>query len=143
MWIPLVVLALLATIGGFVGISPAFTGGKHGGGKLNIVNWLNPIIWSPATHEFGGEAESGSQTAATRSGPNARVSSGLTPHEAASDSAYVPSSFNLPHAIESKLGSETATEWLFIILSLLVAVIGIGLGLLFYVKDTSLPDLWA
>jgi NADH-quinone oxidoreductase subunit L len=139
MWIPLVVLALLATIGGFVGISPAFTGGKHVGGRLNIVNWLNPIIWSPATHEFGGEAESGSQTAATHTESNARVSSGLTPHEAASDSA----SFNLAHAVESKLGSETATEWLFIILSLLVAGIGIGLGLLFYVKDTSLPDLWA
>ena len=39
MWVPLVVLAVLATIGGFVGISPAFTGGKHLGGRLNIVNF--------------------------------------------------------------------------------------------------------
>src|SRR6266702_7019456 len=38
MWVPLVVLAIFATIGGFVGISTAFTGGKEIGGKLNIVN---------------------------------------------------------------------------------------------------------
>ena len=30
--------AVLATIGGFVGISPAFAGGQHVGGRLNIVN---------------------------------------------------------------------------------------------------------
>src|SRR5918911_984728 len=47
MWIPLVALAVLATIGGFLGISPAFTGGSHVGGKLNIVNWLEPVIWTP------------------------------------------------------------------------------------------------
>jgi len=31
----------------------------------------------------------------------------------------------------------------FIIISVLVAGLGIGLGFLFYVKDTSLPDIWA
>jgi NADH-quinone oxidoreductase subunit L len=56
---------------------------------------------------------------------------------------YGKRGFNLAHAAEGKLGSETATEWLFIIISLAVAGIGIGLGLLFYVKDTRLPDLWA
>ncbi|HYM99562.1 MAG TPA: NADH-quinone oxidoreductase subunit L, partial [Aestuariivirgaceae bacterium] len=35
MWVPLAVLAILATIGGFIGISTAFTGGKHVGGKMN------------------------------------------------------------------------------------------------------------
>jgi NADH-quinone oxidoreductase subunit L len=39
--------------------------------------------------------------------------------------------------------SETATEWVFIVISLLVAGLGIGLGFLFYVKDTRLPDIWA
>jgi len=53
------------------------------------------------------------------------------------------SGFNLAHAVESKLGSETATEWVFILLSLIVAGIGIGLGFLFYIKDTRLPDIWA
>src|SRR6266404_3663842 len=57
MWVPLVVLAILATVGGFVGISTAFTGGKEVGGKLNIVTWLSPVIWNPATKAFGAEAE--------------------------------------------------------------------------------------
>src|ERR1051326_3521246 len=51
MWVPLVVLAVLATLGGFLGIGPAFrfvTGSEHPGGKLNIVTWLSPVIWSPA-----------------------------------------------------------------------------------------------
>src|SRR5687768_6695115 len=55
MWMPLAVLAALAAVGGFVGISPAFAGGAHVGGRLNIVNWLDPIIWNPATGRFGKE----------------------------------------------------------------------------------------
>ena len=48
MWVPLVALAVLATIGGFVGVGPAFkflSGSDHPGGRLNIVNYLDPIIW--------------------------------------------------------------------------------------------------
>src|SRR5688572_28023715 len=55
MWMPLVVLAVLATFGGLVGIGPAFewaTGSKHPGGNLNISNWLAPIVWNPQTGEF-------------------------------------------------------------------------------------------
>ncbi len=51
--------------------------------------------------------------------------------------------FNLAEAAEKKLGGETATEWLFIIISLAVAGLGMGLGYLFYVKDPRLPDAWA
>ena len=56
MWVPLAVLAVLAVIGGFVGIGPAFrtvTGTEHPGGRLNIVRWLDPIVWNPVTREFG------------------------------------------------------------------------------------------
>ena len=54
MWVPLAVLAVLATIGGFVGISTSLhSEAEHAGGRLNIVNLLNPIIWNPATREFG------------------------------------------------------------------------------------------
>src|SRR5207248_8200877 len=58
MWVPLVVLAIFATIGGFVGISTAFTGGKEVGGRMNIVTWLNPVIWNSSTGQFG-KAEEG------------------------------------------------------------------------------------
>ncbi|HKQ51780.1 MAG TPA: NADH-quinone oxidoreductase subunit L, partial [Pyrinomonadaceae bacterium] len=57
MWVPLAVLAVLATVGGLIGIGPAFTGGGHAGGRVNIVNWLEPVIWNPQTRGFGREHE--------------------------------------------------------------------------------------
>jgi NADH-quinone oxidoreductase subunit L len=136
MWVPLVVLAILATVGGFVGISTAFTGGKEVGGKLNIVTWLNPVVWNPSTKAFGAEPEVAPAAEPRRPVVLLNI---LGPTEG--DLPY--RDFNLARAVESKLGSETATEWVFIIISLIVAGIGIGLGLLFYVKDTRLADVWA
>jgi NADH-quinone oxidoreductase subunit L len=137
MWVPLVVLAVLATIGGFVGISTAFTGGTHVGGRMNIVNWLEPVIWDPATKAFHrNETLTAAEEAKNAETPRtAEVRFGiLESHD---------NGFNLAHAVESKLGSETATEWVFIIISLLVAGAGIGLGLLFYLKQPQLADIWA
>src|SRR5437660_4691405 len=91
MWVPLVVLAILATVGGLVGISTAFTGGKHVGGKLNIVNWMEPIIWNPATKTFGGEGPASETAAATR------------PQTAATETE---TGFNLARSVEAKVGSE-------------------------------------
>jgi NADH-quinone oxidoreductase subunit L len=132
MWVPLAVLAVLAVIGGFVGISTAFTGGKHIGGRMNIVTWLNPVIWNPQTKEFNKpEGEAATETARSEAGEGGTVS------------AYGDTGFNLAHAVEGKVHSETATEWVFIIISLLAAGLGMFLGWLFYVKDTRLPDIWA
>jgi len=131
MWIPLVVLAILATVGGFVGISTAFTGGKHVGGKMNIVNWLEPVIWNPSTKTFAAELEAE---------PVKKTSeSNLQEPETAPHAE----GFNLAHAIEEKLHSETLTEWVFIIISLVVAGLGMFLGYLFYIKNPKLPDTWA
>jgi NADH-quinone oxidoreductase subunit L len=136
MWVPLVVLAILATVGGFIGISTAFTGGKHVGGRMNIVNWLEPVIWNPQTKSFHrNEPLSAVEEAKIAETPHTSELRIIAPEES--------KGFNLAHAIESKLGSETATEWVFIIISVIVAGIGIGLGFLFYIKDTSLPDIWA
>jgi NADH-quinone oxidoreductase subunit L len=118
MWIPLVVLAVFAAISGSVGISKAFTGGKHVGGQLNIVNYLEPVIW---------------QAAGEHGQKNIKIEEQSTKHE------Y----FNLAHTIEEQLHSHTATEFVFIIVSLIVAFAGIGLGYLFYVKKPRLPDMLA
>ena len=134
MWVPLAVLAILATVGGFIGISTAFTGGKHVGGKMNIVNWMDPIIWNPSTGQFGSQ-----EVVETYGRPITEVG----PTDAEHYAEHAGPGFNIAHAVENKLGSETATEWVFIIISLLVAGIGMGLGFLFYVKDTRLPDVWA
>ncbi len=154
MWIPLVALAVLATIGGFVGVGPAWkfiTRTEHPGKRMNIVNFMDPIIWNPSTREFGKGGE-GSKQEAVGSGQEAGGRAISSPEAASAEARsggaenpapYGKTGFNLAHAAAGKLGSETATEWLFIIISLLAAGIGIGLGWLFYVKDTRLPDLWA
>jgi NADH-quinone oxidoreductase subunit L len=120
MWVPLVVLAIFATIGGLVGIGPAFkpiTGSEHAGGKLNIVNWLNPIIWNAETGEFN-IPEAGEHAAVAEHGSVAE-------HAAPAEHEHL------------------GTEWLFIGISIAVAGIGMALGWLFYLKQPSLPDIWA
>jgi len=143
MWVPLAVLAVLATIGGFIGISTAFTGGKHVGGRMNIVNFLDPIIWNPTTHYFGTHeiVDSYGKPLEHIETRLELATQELEPVE--TPPPYVHEGFNLANAVESRLHSETATEWVFILISLLVAGLGIGLGFLFYVKDTRLPDIWA
>ena len=133
MWVPLAVLAVLAVVGGFIGISPAFTGGAHIGGRANIVNWLQPVIWNPQ------------ERAAERGGASEHNAPAQEGHEAAEGAVapYGDTGFNLAHSAEHALGSERAAEWLFIIISLVVAGIGMGLGWLFYIKDTRLPNVWA
>ena len=141
MWVPLAVLAVLAVVGGFVGIGPAFspiTGSHHPGGKLNIVQWLNPIVWDPVTKDF--KSPEGAQhgtPAEEASAPATEVAHG----EAASP--YGHTGYNLAHSVEQSLHSELMTEWLFIVISLAVAALGIFLGWLFYVKNPRLPDTWA
>jgi NADH-quinone oxidoreductase subunit L len=151
MWVPLAVLAVLAVVGGFVGISGAFTGGKHVGGRMNIVNWLEPVIWNPQTRDFnkpfdaagagGGHAEAKSNDAALLAStePTAPGEAG----KPATAAPYGDTGFNLGHAVEEKFHSHTIAEWVFIIISLIVAGFGIFLGWLFYVKNPRLPDVWA
>jgi NADH-quinone oxidoreductase subunit L len=182
MWIPLAVLAVLSIVGGLVGIGPAFkalTGSEHPGGRLHIVNWLDPVIWNPSTHRFGtshageGKAEKAAgEREATETGSPLLASNGVlvaqheatttqsdaathgaTParseaggHAPAAGDAHSPygnTGFNLAHEAEHALGSHGAAEWLFIIISLVAAGLGIFLGWLFYVKSPHLADVWA
>jgi NADH-quinone oxidoreductase subunit L len=140
MWVPLVVLAIFATVGGFVGISTAFTGGKHVGGKLNIVNWMEPIIWNPSTKSFGSESAEAKPETFTAYAPLSAINEEA---QAKREGEEAHSGFNLAHAIEEKVHNETVTEWVFIIISLLVAGLGMFLGYLFYLKNPKLPDVWA
>ncbi|MCA1593660.1 MAG: NADH-quinone oxidoreductase subunit L [Acidobacteria bacterium] len=167
MWMPLAVLALLAIVGGFVGISPAFTGGAHVGGRLNIVNWLDPVIWNPATGEFGKEhagavaehaedlrkkMEAGALIASNS--PEATGEAAHVVHDAplparseaehgAVAQRYGDTGFNLAHAVEHKLGSHWLAEVFFIVVSLVAAGLGMLLGFLFYVWRPHLPGVWA
>jgi NADH:ubiquinone oxidoreductase subunit 5 (subunit L)/multisubunit Na+/H+ antiporter MnhA subunit len=151
MWVPLAALAVLAVVGGLVGISPAFAGGQHIGGRLNIVNWLEPVIWNPSTGRFGEETSEetakGEEHAPLPTTTEAGAMEEHGQHEGAAKATttgpYGDTGFNLAHAAEKSLGSHTAAEWLFIIISLVVASLGIALGWLFYVKNPRLPAVWA
>jgi NADH-quinone oxidoreductase subunit L len=147
MWVPLAVLAVLATIGGFVGIGPAFrtvTGSEHPGGRMNISNWLNPIIWNPVTREFNvphGDSGHGTAPAETAHAETAAPTAEAGHGTAAA--VYGDTGFNLAHSVEGATHSELATEWIFIIISLVVAGIGMLLGGLFYVWRPALAGIWA
>jgi len=143
MWVPLAVLAVLATIGGLVGIGPAFTGGGHPGGNLNIVNWLKPVIWNPATGEFNTPEGAGHEAPATAAGEHAEPVAEATSHGAAATTVYGDTGFNLAHAVEGATHDHLLTERLFVIISLIVAGVGILLGFLFYIWRPYLPDIWA
>ena len=146
MWVPLAVLAVLAVIGGLVGIGPAFkplTGSEHPGGRLHIVNWLNPIIWNPVTREFNAPEGGGHEAAAPATEPAHAAPVAEGAHGETGASVYGNTGFNLAHAVENVTHSHLATEWLFIIISLVVAGIGMLLGGLFYVWRPQLPGIWA
>jgi NADH-quinone oxidoreductase subunit L len=106
MWVPLAVLAVLAVIGGLVGIGPAFrgvTGSEHPGGRLHIVNWLNPIIWNPVTREFN--APEGAHDAGHEAAPVAETAAAPAEgaaHGEAGASVYGDTGFNLAHSVESR-----------------------------------------
>ena len=149
MWVPLAVLAVLAVVGGFIGISPAFTGGKHVGGRLNIVTWLEPVIWNPQTGAYDrgqeGHAKGPENSSAllASSEPAAPAEAGHGEGEGKGAALpYGDTGFNLAHAAENSLG-HTGAEFLFIVISLVAAALGILLGLLFYVWRPGLPDAWA
>ncbi len=146
MWVPLAVLALFATVGGLVGVSAAFTGGQHVGGRMNIVNFLDPIIWNPTTRFFGSHEVVDSYGRHPEFAETHAVATVLTTeplHVESPPPPYGEEGFNLAHSVEAAVHSETLTEWVFIIISLLVAGLGIGLGWLFYVKNPRLPEIWA
>jgi NADH-quinone oxidoreductase subunit L len=148
MWVPLVALAILATIGGFVGIGPAFKylfGSEHPGGNLNIVNFMVPVIWNPMTRTFGGgePAQAVSHEASVAATNAASTAEGDQPAASEQASPYGRSGYNLAHAVTNGIGSHTLTEWVFIVISLVVAGIGMLLGGLFYVWRPALPEVWA
>ncbi len=139
MWLPLLVLAVLATLGGFVGISSVVTGGTHAGGRANIATWLEPVIWNPQTREFGAphtQPEPGAQPL-MESGDHASLET------ARAISPYDKGTHNLASVIESIFGSRARAEQLLMLISLAVAFFGIGMGALFYVKQPKLPNVWA
>src|SRR5215216_6193899 len=120
MTLPLVVLAIFSAFVGLVGVPAALTGGAN----LNAFEkWLEPVI--------------------------------VDVHHAPSHSEMAPGATSTAAPAESHAASEAVTthaeatheihpeEYMLMLLSILIAVGGIYLGRLFYLKRPDLPTAWA
>jgi len=119
MTLPLIVLAVGSLVVGWFGLPAAF--GSH----LNAFeSWLEPVIAKVHTEpQAHGESAAGEVSHATNP-----------------ESVTVPARESA-HAEAEHEGSK-GTEWLLMIVSLIVAGSGMALGYLFYVKNTDLPKVW-
>ncbi|MFN2452960.1 MAG: NADH-quinone oxidoreductase subunit L [Pyrinomonadaceae bacterium] len=138
MLIPLFVLASLAVVGGFVGLGSSTAGGAHIGGRMNILNWLDPIIWNARTGGFGktnSEIEAGGSVVSDTARASGAHTTQLSP--------YGNTTFSVARFVERTFGNRFSAEWIFILLSLAAAITGIGAGMIFYVKPSQLPQMWA
>ncbi|HEV7842370.1 MAG TPA: hypothetical protein VGO69_01675, partial [Pyrinomonadaceae bacterium] len=125
--------------------------------RLNIVNWLEPVIWNPTTGGFGKETAedvakgegkgaplpTASEPAAAQGKRAADEGLATVTEESEAPTPYGDNRFNLAHAVETSLGSHAAAEWFFIVVSLVVAGFGILSGFLFYVWRPNLAGIWA
>jgi len=105
MTVPLMILAFLSVIGGYVGVPHVLGGANH------VHEFLAPVL--------GGGAEPGKAHAGITLISQAWASSGVTG------------------------GHSAALELLMMAVSVIIALIGIGIAYLFYVKNPALPKLLA
>jgi NADH-quinone oxidoreductase subunit L len=125
MTLPLIVLAIGSVVVGWVGLP--------GGAKVNLFErWLEPVIVdvnrAPAPRFHAAEAAPGANPVTTPGETRAAESSTALVEEAHGEAAHEGLS---------------STELLLMVLSLAIAVGGIYLGRLFYVKQPDLPKAWA
>ncbi len=110
---------------------------RTSGGRLNIVNWLDPIIWNPETREFGKEQLAAAKHTApaahgeTHAAPNTQTEATLNaPLRQLTATCIQPR----PRRRERSSAVTLAAEWIFIVISLVVAGIGMVSAYLFYVR---------
>jgi len=128
MTLPLIVLAIFSAGAGFVGIPRAIT--ALGGSKANfhvLERWLAPVIVDPNQRYVPLPGETGASEPASEAGATAV-------NEARTEGV----------AAEGGTGHEpvSSVEYLLMLLSLAIAIGGIYMGRLFYLKDLSLPRIW-
>jgi len=122
MWIPLVILAILSVVGGYVGVSPALSSlvGVHAENRFE--HFLEPAIAKVGGHEVA--VQTGAQPAVAAQAEHAASSAQTESHGAAASAAKTTAPREAAH--------DTRTELTFTIISTLVAIIGLLLGWLIF-----------
>ncbi len=118
MTVPLIVLAILSTLGGLVGIPYALSGGKV---ENYFENRLEPIIDNPNERRESSRAEGGTTELQM-------LSKEPQPHDGASPLSVGEGAQNEPHTERVATHEEVNQERLFTGISVLIALAGIGLG---------------
>lgn len=118
MTMPLVVLAILSTVGGLVGIPYALSGGKV---DNYFEKTLEPAIAKP---EKSGEAE----RFESQDEKPQMLSKAPQPQDGAAPLSVGEGSQGESNAERAPTPNEVSQEWLFTIISVLIALAGIGIG---------------
>jgi NADH-quinone oxidoreductase subunit L len=137
MTVPLIVLAILSTIGGLIGIPYALSTmvGTH------VPNYfertLEPAIWSPSETTEGGESSR------EREKKPRWVSPEPPPHDGSAPLSVGEGAQNEPAAERTHSPEEISAERLFTFISILIAIAGIGMGWFWFQKRPlqSMPRL--
>jgi NADH-quinone oxidoreductase subunit L len=118
MTLPLIVLAILSTLGGLVGIPYAISS-LAGAGDVNVFeHTLEPIIWKPGVNAPHAVVPS-------MSAPGSPVETATVEHGAATATEHATA--NTEHAVEHS-ADEIRNERLLAVLSVLLALSGIAIG---------------
>jgi NADH-quinone oxidoreductase subunit L len=129
MTVPLIVLAILSTVGGLIGIPYALSSAVG----LHVPNYfeqtLEPAIWSPAETTEGGESSREQEKKQPR-----WVSPEPPPHDGAAPLSVGEGSRNEPAAERTPSPEEVSAERLFTFISIGIAAAGIGLGIALFWK---------
>jgi NADH-quinone oxidoreductase subunit L len=118
MTMPLVVLAILSTLGGLVGIPYALSGGKV---DNYFEKTLEPVIRNPSESSEGARAEGQAEQPRM-------LSKEPQPHDGATPLSVGEGAQGEPHGERVSTSEEVSQERLFTGISVLIALAGIGIG---------------
>ena len=141
MTVPLVVLAILSTVGGLVGVPYALSS-LVGLGDVNVFHHaLEPVIYhvpeQAAGGEHGGVAPAGAQTSTGEAAQGVELlSPAPQPHDGASPVTSAGGTQGEPaHAPAAHDPHEVSMERLFTLISVGIAALGIGIGWVLFTRD--------
>jgi NADH-quinone oxidoreductase subunit L len=130
MTVPLIILAVLSTVGGLVGIPYALSGGRV---QNYFEHTLEPVIaHAPETTEGTG-SEAGGHEGSKREAPRF-LSPTPQPHDGASPLSVGEGAQNEPAIERAHSAEEVRDERIFSAISVLIALAGIGLGWFLFQK---------
>jgi NADH-quinone oxidoreductase subunit L len=129
MTVPLIVLAILSTVGGLVGIPYALSSAVG----LHVPNYfertLEPAIWSPTETIEGGESSRERREKKPR-----WLSPEPPPHDGAAPLSVGEGSRNESASERAPAPEEISAERLFTLISIMIAAAGIGIGWFWFKK---------